>query len=188
VFETITVKFDWKTIGLLGLGWAAEYAMLSLIEDSPEILKAATLICALAGIAILTSHDVLRHKRIKVFWLLAVLIGVIYLSFVGLALTGIANKWNVERGLKRIYGESTPLTLMSVGSDNEQKDFKLSFKEWERRSADWIAINVGLVAYGHFLSRHDHWGDCNDFSCFRERLEIDRANLLEIIGNEKYAD
>jgi hypothetical protein len=34
--------------------------MLALIEDSPEILKVATLICAVAGLAILQFEEKIR--------------------------------------------------------------------------------------------------------------------------------
>jgi hypothetical protein len=207
VLSQIILNITKKTVWVVGLIWAAEYGMLSLIEDSPEILKAATVVCALVGLVLVEAWDHARHRH---FWVLvasSVVIGGIYLGFVTYALFGVLHRHDVQSGLRRIYSESTPLVLMPVDNGTKIVDFAAAYKNWEEKSADWIAVNVGPVAHDQFLSRSQptafagqgyvnargtmfHWADCgtSEYECYRSRLEMDRANLLAILGNEKYAE
>jgi predicted PurR-regulated permease PerM len=182
-----------------GLIWAGEYALLSLIEDSPEILKFATIFCSLGALAILEFREWIEQKRPGLFVHAIAAVFIIYLGFIGYAVHIVLHKQYIRSELQNIYSASTSWTrerTQALAIHTAQ------IRQWEDESANWIEENLGNAARDQFLSRPTPsaftingtntplytWGDCpeTDGGCYRHQLETDRANLIAVMGNRAY--
>jgi hypothetical protein len=76
----------WRSVIRIGLIWAAEYAMLSLIEESPPYIKVATMICAIGLLATLEFEQWLRSKKNELFLGSLSMFILVYVSFIGYAI------------------------------------------------------------------------------------------------------
>jgi hypothetical protein len=101
----------WSSAVRLGLGYAGEYALLSLIEDAPEALKVATVLCSIGALAALEARDWLEHQRQYSFRATVTSVSVVYLGFVGYAISHSVERHNVRLGLQKIYTDATPLLI-----------------------------------------------------------------------------
>ena len=89
----------WNSVGRLALVAAAEYGMLSLIEDAPFTVKVATVICSVGALAVLETRAALNKRKAHLFALSLSVIGAIYLGFLGYAAAHAAEKQRIEAGL-----------------------------------------------------------------------------------------
>lgn len=192
----------WRDAIELGVGFAAEYAMLALIEDSSFSLKAATMLCAAAAFIALKREDFLNEKigRESYRALLVTLVAI----WVCFAIYAVGRGWHrlsVQQNLQLIYSSATPLTDRKIPISLEHPDslskddvstFKKDFEKWEQESANWILTNVGETARDQFLDRSNitvfSWGDRfdNDYNLSRNRLAGDRRNLIAIMESRIY--
>lgn len=109
----------------LALGWAAEYALLTLIESAPTSLKVATMLSATAGLAVLQAEDWLLSKGRWIFWGCATVVAAVWLSFVGYALHQVAHQDAIKAALRALYVEAGDLenTNLSLTNGPNQNQF-----------------------------------------------------------------
>jgi hypothetical protein len=160
-YNAITVTFNWKAVFRLGLIWAAEYTMLALIEDSPELLKAATLICAVAGLAILQFEEKIREYNPRVFLGLIGIVAAIYLGFITYAVKRVVDREAVHDQLVNIYvsagtlmDRTLPIMAGSNGGsydDGAETHLALDADRWRRATAEWLSTNLEPAARERFL-------------------------------------
>ena len=74
----VSINFDLNSIIIIALGWAAEYAFLSLIEDAPEIIKIGTLVCAVLALFAMQVRTWLSVMHKLMYPLVLITIFVIY--------------------------------------------------------------------------------------------------------------
>jgi hypothetical protein len=189
----------------IGLIWAGEYALLSLIEDSPEALKFATIFCAVGALATLEFREWLELRWRRLFILTITVLSLIYLGFISYAVHVAWHRQHVRNELKNIYSASTALTKLRPGSVVDAGEYSAKIRKWEDDSAKWIEENLGIAASDQFLSRSAPstfatgnsqnpfmylWNDCpeRDAVCYRHQLETDRTNLIAVMGNKAYDD
>ena len=80
------LPFTWTNFAKAALVVAAEVALLNLIADAPLIVKAATLVTALLGLATLEFREWLQARRHHLFAGAVTILSVGYLCFAGYAI------------------------------------------------------------------------------------------------------
>jgi hypothetical protein len=198
---SLNTPITWKSLVRIGLVWAAEYAMLALIEDAPAVVKIATIFCALGALATLEFEGWLSRKRQGLFAASIVTLTETYLGFLAYAGVHVIHRWEARAGLERIYiasGELLnrpfPTTVAQVGTDDyahTEHTFFVDVSKWEKNSADWIGRNLGETARDRFLdpSGHvsPHWsGEAQEFNRAMDILYRNRKNLSVIIESGAY--
>jgi hypothetical protein len=192
----------WASIARIGLFFGAEYGVLALIEDAPFAVKIATVVCSLAALAALEARDWLNRTRTHLFPASMIVLGAVYLGFVGYAAVHAAEQLATRRGLERIYVESghfyerqLPLKPNSNACAEEGvQKFDDDVASWEKDSASWIAEHMGEAARDRFLDQSDaldiNYGACGGgyrpFNQVMNRLRRDRKNLSVIIESKAY--
>lgn len=154
----------WRTVARLGLGFAAEYALLALIEDAPVAVKIATVLCATGALAALESEDWLNRKRERLFTVVISLLGAIYFCFLAYAGGHALNRLAVRQGLERIYVQSGKWFPQSFPVDPGNglfdpaavTQFANEVSNWEQSSAIWIGEHLGETARDRFLDASSH--------------------------------
>jgi hypothetical protein len=202
--DLLNKPITWRSLVRIGLAFAAEYAMLALIEDAPVALKVATVFCATATLAALEADSWVRRQGKYVFPLVMGCLGIVYLGFVVYALAETYQQRHVKSQLKMLYSESTPLTTLPINSVSDIHQFKTAYLEWEQKSSAWILAHIGPTSRDLFLSRPEPtsfggqapqstqqlllWNECGDaeYLCFRRRLEMDRRSLTTLIESNSY--
>jgi hypothetical protein len=200
--DTITITFSWMTVFRIGLAWAAEYAMLSLIEDAPEILKVATLICAVAGLAILQFEDKIKNYDRKVFGGLIGTVAIIYLGFTTYAVRHGLERQTAQSKLREIYVAVGPILDRQIpthGANLEYNEdaltkFQNDAKDWEDSSQKWLLTNLGAAARERFLDMSAIqvycWGKyvaCDPrYDGIKNKLIAEKRNLSAIMETSAY--
>lgn len=207
--KLIDRPITWRSIIRVGLIWAAEYAMLSLIEDSPPSLKVATILCALAALAAMEFEPWIESKKKNLSHILIGVAAFVYLVFVAYALNSVAEKREIKRTLQKLYSRSTPITTQSIiVHDSEKAQPKTldqiqvkqeitKFEAWERDTAAWIGEHLGDAARDRFLDRSQAtafpfmgYAPVYDpaYAAMRLQLADERRNLLSILESRIYAE
>jgi hypothetical protein len=190
----------WISALRLGLFWAGEYALLSLIEDAPVALKAATMICALAAILTLETRNWLNSKRANSFWYVITALSAVYAFFVAYAIYLSVYQWQTRQGLEERYVTAaglaeTRLTLKDNNTldDGSVSQFANAFGAWENDTSDWILKRLNAAARERFLDRSGVLtyvsSGCHGNAICNEvvnRLGADRKNLAVIMETTAY--
>jgi Mn2+/Fe2+ NRAMP family transporter len=93
----------WRSAAIVGLGFAGEYALLALIEDAPEALKVATMVCAVVVIVILLTEKWFHQKHRYLFVISILLVAAIYVGFVIYAAVHAITRQERQAHLREIY-------------------------------------------------------------------------------------
>jgi hypothetical protein len=199
--DAITITFSWKIIVRIGLVWAAEYAMLALIEDSPAILKVATLICALAGLAVLQFEEKIQTYDRRIFLALISGVAVIYLGFSAYAIAQGLRREAAQAELRNIYASGNaliaqpilkPSAANSFVDSKEVDQFQAEVIAWETKSAEWLEKNFSPAARTRFLDMSGVGVICWTSACdqpyngIRNRLIHEVRNITAIMESPVY--
>jgi len=155
----ISINLDLRAIIRIALVWAAEYAMLSLIEDASELVKIATLICAVSALAIMQFELWLRKFQPNAFRNSLIVVVVIYSGFIGFAVKHGADAIAIRFGLESRYVEGVRLTHRTIPIDIAKNAFEpgaldslvADANKWESETAHWLFDNLGPAAEARFL-------------------------------------
>jgi hypothetical protein len=201
--NTLDTAVTWRSVARIGLGFAAEYALLALIEDASAVLKVATVVCATGALAVLELEDWLRSRRPGLFIACIASLAIIYVGFIGYAIAHVIERNQTLAGLQKIYVSSSALvnreiagvTDLSGTTDQEGlTQYKKDFDEWEKTTRDWVRERVGEPAAERFLDRSNTsnflWGARanGDYSVIRNRLHEERRNLATIMESRLYLE
>jgi hypothetical protein len=146
----------------IGLGFAGEYALLSLIEDAPEALKVATVICAVGALIALETELWLRKRN--AFIPLISALSVIYASFVSYAIYETIHRNAVLQHLQEACVQSGTLlyypaeTMLKPDGGVDQsalREYSIRAQKWAKETSDWIDNNIGIGAKERFLDYAD---------------------------------
>ncbi|MGA2792373.1 MAG: hypothetical protein ABSE69_02400 [Roseiarcus sp.] len=209
-------NLDWETAARAALIWAAEYTMLSMIEDSSHLLKVMTIICALSGLVVLEARKTIFLHYGKTLWLIVVAtISVTYLGFVVYAITDLYEHRLIRAKLRSIYIAAGPIIDRKIpaisipgarpsevpGVEYDQtavSKFVLDAKEWESTTAQWLQDNIGFAARERFLDLSSIqsycWGPSNDVNVLcdnkydlqKNRTIVEKRNLSAIMESSAY--
>lgn len=201
---SITFKFDWRTIVRIGLVWAAEYAMLALIEDAPAVLKIGTLVCALAGLGILQFEDQILKKGRRVFLAAVGAASAVYLGLSAYAINHYLNRQELRARMAEMYvtggkiiDREIPVVSFDKYDETSVKKFIEDGLRWEKTTGDWLLANLGDTArerFGDMFSVGTYClGQANgSYACdsrydrLKNRLVAEKKNLSAIIETSAY--
>jgi hypothetical protein len=176
----------WRSVALIGLGFAGEYALLALIEDAPEALKVATMMCAVAAIFILGTENRFHRQHRYLFIASILAVTAIYMGFVVYAIKHEITKGQHLSRLEDIYSDVEKLIGGAIPNleKPEMSDTaidKLEFKSsaWERATAEWLDNNLGHGARARFFERSRMPTYCWDSKCSRRYASIMNRLLNE---------
>jgi hypothetical protein len=137
----------------LGLAWAGEYSLLSLIEDAPEVLKVATILCSLAALACLEGRIWLNRQRAGLFTIVITVIIITYGAFIAYATAHTYIRYQVNEHLQHIYADGAAIRQapLSQGTVNVPR-WTEEVTIWRDDTAAYINDNIGVMAYRKFLN------------------------------------
>ncbi len=193
----------WMSALRLGLGWAGEYALLSLIEDAPITLKIATMLCAIGALAALESRAWLNSQRDNLFQQVIICLSGIYLSFVGYAIYWAIYQYQTRNGLEERYVAAAELAAEQLAPNKEKTNFddigvdvfEKEVSNWEVSTADWILTRLSPAARERFLDfstptsvmwHTPYAGYIVHYNNIMNVLAKDRKNLATIIETRAY--
>jgi hypothetical protein len=142
----------------IGLAFAAEYALLALIEDAPAALKIATVICAIGALLALETE-----AQLKTWWryspgVIISALALIYAGFVGYGIQQHFHGEGIKAGLKDKYFASAELAHVYIVVDANGAPDKGALEQrtegavkWEVDTEQWIEANIGKAARERFL-------------------------------------
>lgn len=198
----IDKPITWGSLARVGLAWAAEYGVLSLIEDAPFAVKMATIVCALGALAALETKEWLNQRKYLFFSVMG-FVSAIYFCFVIYAASHALHLIFARNGLEQKYAQSNELLRREVletnpqhGADKENeaaRQFARDVSEWKTSTGDWIRENVGVAAYARFLEPPTMFYNFGphfnkDYNMSMNDLVGCRRNLAIIIETGAYAD
>lgn len=179
----------WRSITRIFLGFAGEYALLSLIEDAPEALKVTTVICAVAGLFALETEDWLKKRHAYLFGSTIAILALVYLSFVGYAVGHVYSEIVITQKLERLYQKGSDLKerpFPRVMTDAEVRDWIKQVNSWSDETAGYLAENVNMFAHDRFLNTTgqitlNHVGLTTDENQYVNQIDWLQRNLEAII-------
>jgi hypothetical protein len=187
----------WSTAVRIGLGWAGEYALLSLIEDAPEALKVATVVCAVGALAALESREWLQKNQYR-FSGIMIAFAMIYCGFILYAIVHVVDIANKQATLRAFYIEGNEIAIRveparknapELFDENAIKSWRSDSVKWENATAEWIGANIGPTARVRFLDMSALpnlcWSPkqdaCDNASRFLNHTEAELRNLSVIM-------
>ena len=109
---SLDTLITWRSAVVLGLGMAAEYALLALIEDGPFALKMAPMLCATGALAVVQAENWFKQQRRHLFTILIAVLAVIYAGFIAYAIQQVDYRRHIRSGLERLYSESAGFLIV----------------------------------------------------------------------------
>jgi hypothetical protein len=154
----IDKPITWMSATTLGLGYAGEYSLLSMIEDSPEALKIATMLCSIGVLIALEGRGWLNRQS---KWLFASVLGIlslIYLGFVGYAIQHSLHQIAVGQQLDALYQEGADIQkgVLSgtLTTTSQQEEWKAKATSWRDKTAAYLQDEVSPFANSKFLNTY----------------------------------
>jgi hypothetical protein len=200
--SVISVSFDLRAIIRVALVWAAEYAMLSLIEDAPTAIKVATLICAVSALAVMQFEVWVRSISKHSFRNAICGLTVIYLGFLGYAVAHAVNRLVIRHGLETYYIAAGELANRPIPLNEDKnhmdidaiKRLAVDVDNWQAVTALWLEKRLGPIGRERFLDISNMpsltWSQADQtdpaYSSAINRLTRDRHNLSVIIETGAY--
>lgn len=177
----------WRSIVRAGLIWGAEYALLSLIEDAPVVLKVATILCAIGALAALEGEEWLNRRHRHFFKSVTLALVAIYLGFIGYALHLVAKDAAVRLQLDELYNESVPIMseatpFMTRGaSADELKSWEGDIQTWRNKTETYLTKNLGQTFAFRFANTlgHPSYG----YGVAQEEVNVQLNFLLTMQNN-----
>jgi predicted PurR-regulated permease PerM len=151
-----------RALIFLALAYAAEYAMLGMLEDAIIYVKIATVICATAGVILMQYEDSLRRRANWLFYSALSFTAMIWIAFVVYAFIAYQHRNLTLQELKHIYVESGELvnreipgitTISNTFDKAELAKYKSDFDKWEMSARRFIKDRLGDAAEERFLDR-----------------------------------
>jgi hypothetical protein len=185
----------WRSVIRLGLGFAAEYAMLALIEDAPVALKVATVVCATGALVTLKLEKWLKTISDLLFYSIIGILSTTYIGFIIFAVTTKELQSDTKRLAEQCYFDSDELTARNISDDQAKKSKdidKLSsdFRSWEGKRADMLLSRAGEAARERFIDKSDMqafiYGNDLRYSAIRNALAADRRNLAVLLNGSGF--
>lgn len=182
----------WVSAIRLGLFWGGEYALLSLIEDAPEALKVATVLCSIGALASLEGRSWLNKRRANLFVIIIASISTIYGSFVIYAFAHAYHQSVISSNLDRLYNTGTEIVerpffkrLTSDKAPEWQKDGE----GWVEETKAFLDAEIGGIASARFVntvgSTAESYNIPSEFERGVNALVPMLKNLAEIIRERK---
>lgn len=149
----------WLSAIRVGLGFAGEYALLSLIEDAPEALKVATVVCSVGALAALESREWLQKNQYR-FSGIMIVFALIYCGFIAYAVSRVVDIANKQAMLRTFYSEGNEILTRQVPArkdtpalfdQNALTAWKSDAAKWQITTSKWINANLGPAANSRFL-------------------------------------
>lgn len=202
----ISISFDLRAVVRIALVWAAEYAMLSLIEDAPETVKVATLVCAVLALVIMQFEAWLRTVRKNAFRNALTAVAFVYAGFIAFAVQHVSHESWVKAQTNNWYvkGRLIQKSVIPIdGTTNKPSQEAISamgdnLHKWEDDVSAWLAANLGDAAEAKFLDHNNclfmNWSiSYRDAHAFDQKYDIvmnqlgcDERNLATIIETHAY--
>jgi hypothetical protein len=198
----------WLSAVRLGLGFSGEYALLSLIEDAPEALKIATVLCSIGALAALEGQEWLERQRKHLFRATIAAVSAVYLGFVGYALIHVVNIQAKEAKLREFYVAARPIIDRQIPAngtapgtekydDKAIKQFIEDGLKWEQTTGDWLLANLGPSARERFVDMSSIGTNClgqlmgiyvcdAQYDRLKNRLMSEKKNLSAIMETSAY--
>ena len=195
-----TIPFTWKSLLRIGAGSAAEFALLTLIADSPESVKVVTLVVAISALGALEFQEWLTKRHRYLFFGVIGIAGTVYLGFVGYAVFHTYEEANTksedalqakqrDQHLHELYlqGSAIWTRQLTIKDQDDARANAVACDKWMNEAREWLRTKMGSPAEGRFLDdngvgvfayleRHQEYpGDC-----FRA-LPVARGNMRAII-------
>src|SRR5437879_3283062 len=104
-----TIDFTWKNMFSAGLLLAAEYEVLTLIEDAPAFIKGATVVCDIAALAAMQFEGALRQQGKNLYAILLGGVSAFYLAFIAYAMVHTYHQSEMHEVLDNYYVASGEL-------------------------------------------------------------------------------
>lgn len=194
----------WASVARVALAAAAEYGMLSLIEDAPFAVKLATVLCSVAALAALESRDWLESLRARLFATAMIALGAIYLGFLGYAVNYYLDKAAIRHGLEARYAAASEFVSRQIPATNNAGSLDqpsvnrlaIDIRSWETETSAWLGNNMGEAARARFLDPASRttwlWGPGPSYeerySNLMNRVSGERKNLAVIIETGAYGN
>jgi hypothetical protein len=195
------IELTWRDIARLGLGMAAEAAVLALIFDSALAVKIATAVIALLGLGVLQFEAKIKAIRGRLFLESVGALAGIYLCFVGYAIAHAIKMQGNEGQLRVIYQKGNELIDRKLPVDPQSPQNSQNYEqtavsqleddatEWQKNTEKWLSENIGPAAGVKFSDKSNStflcWGPgtaCDQrVSYVKSRLSIDERNLSAIM-------
>ena len=144
--------FMWRSLILIGLAWAAEYALLGLIADANLPLRVATILCALAALFILEIQQWYGGMYRYQFAFGIIILTILYLFFVGYAVKYAYDRYVVRQYFEESYTHGADIRQAPFKGDVNVQDWTKKLQAWRDETASYLKDNVGGMAYEKFLN------------------------------------
>ena len=198
----VSINFDLRAVIRVALVWAAEYAMLSLIEDAPEVVKVATLLCAVAALVVMQFEGWLRGVWKKSFRFALLAVALVYMGFIGYAVKHTFGLITIRNGLESRYvagrqmQQRSMITTTGAAMDTTLVGrFSHDVDAWEAETDRWLLDNLSPAAAERFLDYSNQpagvmWNENGQttplYSETVNRLTRDNRNLAVIMETHSY--
>lgn len=184
-----TIEFTWKNLFSAGLLLAAEFEVLALIGDAPAAIKAATVACDVAALAVLQFEPVLRHKWKNLYGVALGALAAVYVAFIAFATVHTYDRSQVRDALDdyyvasgELYDAVQPFLLSSDAPPKETiAKWRADIGAWRDGTAHYIDIHLGPAERDRFLDAWSRpavassgWPDVDAGIAYLSKL---RANL-----------
>lgn len=135
-----------RSVFRAGLIWGAEYAMLSLIEDSSVTIRVATGVIAGLGLLTLEGEAWLRRQHKHLFWSAILVLVVVWLGFFGWAVKQAHDEVLVGRYLDQSYADSGVLWDRKFPFNSQTKQFdEAALQQWQRDIEKWRDTTANYI-------------------------------------------
>ena len=155
------IEFTWKNMFSAGLLLAAEYEVLTLIDDAPAFIKGATVVCDVAALAVMQFEATLRQNK-NLYGILLGSVAVFYLAFIAYAMVHTYQRSEVHDALDHyyvasgeLYDEVQPFLLSTDAPPKETIiKWRTDITAWRDDTAHYIDLHLGAADRDRFL---DAW-------------------------------
>lgn len=143
--------FLWRSLIIIGLAWAAEYALLELIGEANLALKVATILCAIAALFILEIEQWFAGGHRFYFRAGIIIVSILYLCFVGYAIKYAYDRYSAHQYLEESYTQGAEIRQAPFKGDVNVQDWTKKLQAWRDETSSYLKDNVGGMAYDKFL-------------------------------------
>jgi hypothetical protein len=151
----------------------AEYSVLGLIEDATLSLKVATVLCAISGLLVLESETWLRRQYKYLFATSVGVVSIVYLAFVGYAISYATGKQARQAKLRELYAAVEPII---------ERDIPSHIEGWSRRTGRFLdTSSIQVICWSKIIIGCD-----SRYDIPKNRLNAEKKNLSTIIETPAY--
>jgi hypothetical protein len=183
----------WMSAVRLALGFAGEYSLISLIQDAPEALKIATLLCSIGILIALETRYWLNERGKHLFSTTILALSIIYAGFVVYALMHSYNQSVISARLDELYKKGSYLVekpFVEHLLSNYAPTWEVQVSGWIGETKAYLEDNVGGISSAKFMNTIGYQtlnynGIPTEFDNGVNNLVPFLKNLAEIIAQKK---